>query len=795
NVPVRSTARALPTFNGLTEAEAAGRTARGLANTVKDVSSRSLGDILKANLLTRFNALLGSMLVVILVVGPLQDAIFGLILLANALIGIGQELRAKITLDRLAVLAARQATVVRDGNERKIGVAAVVEGDLVLMESGDEAVVDGILESDEPVELNEALITGESMPVTKNRGAEVLAGSFVSAGRGRYRATRVGEASYARRLTAQARTFQLVRSELMTGINRILRIVTWLVVPTAALLFISQLRASPSLPDAIRGSVAGVITLVPEGLVLLTSASLALAVVRLGRKKVLIQQLPAVEMLARTDVVCMDKTGTLTETESSVETVEALSQSLEWQQALGAVAHSDPNPNPSIRAIASGHPAPQRWMLESTVPFSSSRKWSAFRFTDRGWWVLGAPDVMLAGTGGFERLADRVDKMSAEGRRVIMLARASFDAATQVMSDLEPAALVVLNEAIKPGAAETLKLLVAQGVSVKLLSGDHPATVAAIAARVGLITSGEEIDGKAMQESGPELLALVERTSVFGRISPEQKRDVVSALRAAGHTVAMVGDGVNDVLAMKEADIGIAMGGGSAAARAVAACVLIDGSFAGVPAVLAEGRRVIGNVERLASLFFTKTTYAFLLALAVSLATLPFPFLPRQLTLISAFTIGIPSVYLALAPSFEPSHSGFVRRVMRFALPAGAVAAVATFAAYALAVNEPNVSISEERTVATVVIAAIGLWILARLAQPLTVARRGLIAAMAAGLAIVMLPAPVRLFFDLDFPRPIVAMSAVGIIALAFLSLDLGDRGIAFLGRYCSRRNWGQRPL
>ena len=795
NVPVRSTARALPTFNGLTEAEAAGRTARGLANTVKDVSSRSLGDILKANLLTRFNALLGSMLVVILVVGPLQDAIFGLILLANALIGIGQELRAKITLDRLAVLAARQATVVRDGNERKIGVAAVVEGDLVLMESGDEAVVDGILESDEPVELNEALITGESMPVTKNRGAEVLAGSFVSAGRGRYRATRVGEASYARRLTAQARTFQLVRSELMTGINRILRIVTWLVVPTAALLFISQLRASPSLPDAIRGSVAGVITLVPEGLVLLTSASLALAVVRLGRKKVLIQQLPAVEMLARTDVVCMDKTGTLTETESSVETVEALSQSLEWQQALGAVAHSDPNPNPSIRAIASGHPAPQGWMLESTVPFSSSRKWSAFRFTDRGWWVLGAPDVMLAGTGGFERLADRVDKMSAEGRRVMMLAHASFDAATQVMSDLEPAALVVLNEAIKPGAAETLKLLVAQGVSVKLLSGDHPATVAAIAARVGLITSGEEIDGKAMQESGPELLALVERTSVFGRISPEQKRDVVSALRAAGHTVAMVGDGVNDVLAMKEADIGIAMGGGSAAARAVAACVLIDGSFAGVPAVLAEGRRVIGNVERLASLFFTKTTYAFLLALAVSLATLPFPFLPRQLTLISAFTIGIPSVYLALAPSFEPSHSGFVMRVMRFALPAGAVAAVATFAAYALAVNEPNVSISEERTVATVVIAAIGLWILARLAQPLTVARRGLIAAMAAGLAIVMLPAPVRLFFDLDFPRPIVAMSAVGIIALAFLSLDLGDRGIAFLGRYCSRRNWGQRPL
>ena len=790
-----STARPPATFNGLTEAEAARRTARGLANTVVDVSSRSLGDILKANLLTRFNALLGSMLVVILVVGPLQDAIFGLILFANAMIGIGQELRAKVTLDRLAVLAARQATVVREGTEKRIAVAAVVEGDLVLMESGDEAVVDGILESDEPGELNEALLTGESVPVTKYRGAEVLAGSFVSAGRGTYRATRVGEASYARRLTAQARRFQLVRSELMMGINRILRIVTWLVVPTAVLLVISQLRASPSLPDAIRGSVAGVITLVPEGLVLLTSASLALAVVRLGRKQVLIQQLPAVEMLARTDVVCLDKTGTLTEIENSVETVEALSTTLEWRQALGAIAHADPNPNPSIRAIASGHTAPPGWRLESRVPFSSSRKWSAGRFADRGWWVLGAPDVLLAGTRGFELVADRVDRISAEGRRVILLARADLDAATKVIRSLEPAALVVLHEAIKPGAAETVRLLLQQGITIKLLSGDHPATVAAIAARVGLSTSGDPIDGKAMQESGPDLLALVRHASFFGRVSPEQKRDIVRALRAADHTVAMVGDGVNDVLAMKEADLGIAMGGGSAAARAVAACVLIDGSFAGVPAVLAEGRRVIGNVERLASLFFTKTTYAFLLALSVSLATLPFPFLPRQLTLISAFTIGIPSVYLALAPSFEPSRSGFVRRVMRFAVPAGAVAAVATFAAYALAVNEPNVSISEERTVATVVIAAIGLWILARLAQPLTASRRGLIAAMAAGLAIVMLLAPVRLVFDLDFPRPIVAISAVGIIALAFLSLELGDQAIAFVGRYWGRRNGGRRPL
>jgi cation-transporting P-type ATPase E len=793
SVPTHSTALVLTTSDGLTEAEADRRAARGLANTVVDVSSRSVGDIFKANLLTRFNALLGSLLVVILVVGPLQDAIFGLILLANALIGIGQELRAKLTLDRLTVLAARQATVERDGNERKIGVGAVVEGDLVLLESGDEAAVDGVLESDEPVELNEALLTGESMPVTKKRGAEVLAGSFVSAGRGRYRATRVGEASYARRLTSQARRFQLVRSELMMGINRILRIVTWLIVPTAGLLVISQLRASPSLPDAIRGSVAGVITLVPEGLVLLTSASLALAVIRLGRKNVLIQQLPAVEMLARTDVVCVDKTGTLTETESSVERVEALSQTLDWRPALGAIAHSDLNPNPSIRAIAAGHPAPDGWRVESTLPFSSSRKWSAVRFADQGWWVLGAPDVMLAGTAGFELVADQADRMSAQGKRVILLARADCDTALPAIRELEPAALVLLTEALKPGSAETVSLLLQQGVSIKLLSGDHPATVAAIAARVGLSEVGDPVDGKTMNGSERDLLAVVQRASVFGRVGPEQKRDVVRALRAAGHTVAMVGDGVNDVLAMKEADLGIAMAGGSAAARAVAACVLIDGSFAGVPAVLAEGRRVIGNVERLASLFFTKTTYAFLLALSVSLATLPFPFLPRQLTLVSAFTIGIPSVYLALAPSFEPSRSGFVTRVMRFALPAGAVAAVATFAAYALAVNEPNVTVSEERTVATLVMAAIGLWILARLAQPLSASRRGLVAAMAAGLALVMLLDPIRKLFDLDFPRPIVAMSAIGIVAVAYLSLEAGERMVLLIVRRWQNRGTSSR--
>jgi len=771
---------------GLTEQEARRRADSGLANTIRETTSRSVPDILKANLLTRFNALLGSLFVAILVVGPIQDAVFGLILVANALIGIGQELRAKVTLDRLAILAAPRARVVRDGVARGLQVSEIVVGDLVEVEAGDEIVVDGVVESDEPFELNEALLTGESTPVLKLRGAGVLAGSFVSAGLGRYRATHVGEASYARRLTAEARRFQLVRSELMRGINQILRIVTWVIVPTSIVLAVSQLRANPSLPDAIRGSVAGVITLVPEGLVLLTSASLALAVIRLGRRRVLVQQLPAVEMLARTDVICLDKTGTLTEPESHVERVEPLAAGKDWEDALASISRADPRPNASIRAIATAYRAQTGWLLESMVPFSSARKWSAFMFVGHGWWVLGAPDVLVDQTEQNHSLESNVARMTSAGERVLLLARAENAHAERGLRGLEPAALVVLTEEIKPDAAETLAQLVDQGVAVKLISGDHPSTVARVASRVGL-QSSTAIDGRDLPESESELAKLAASTSTFGRVTPDQKRRLIRALQAGGHTVAMVGDGVNDVLALKEADLGIAMGGGSGAARAVAAVVLMDGSFAGVPAVLAEGRRVIGNVERLASLFFTKTVYAFLLAVSVSVAVVPFPFLPRQLTLISAFTIGIPSVFLALAPSFERSPGNFLGRVMRFAVPAGLVAGAATFAAYALAVNEPNISVSEERTVATIVIAAIGLWILARLARPLTARRRALLVAMTGGLLIAFLLPSLRALLDLDLPRPLVALAAVGIVALAFLGLEVGDRVAALIGSLALR--------
>ena len=761
---------------GLSSLEAADLTRKGLANHVTSRTSRSLAEILKANLLTRFNALLGSLLVVILVVGPLQDAVFGLILVANALIGIAQEFRSKLALDRLALVAAPRALVLRDGEVRNLPASDVVQGDLVQISTGDQVVVDGTLESDEPLEVSEALLSGESTAIAKRRGDELLAGSFVSAGGGRYVATRVGDRSYAQSVVREARRFKMVRSELIGGINAILRVVTWLILPTAALLVYSQLRANPSLADAARSAVAGVITLVPEGLVLLTSASLALAVLRLTRRHVLVQQLPAVEMLARTDVVCLDKTGTLTELEMSVAGIERLTDHADLDAALGAMARVGVEPNFSMRAIANVIPAPPGWTAVESVPFSSSRKWSAARFEGAGWWVVGAPDVVVAGRLD-DNLARRVERLAASGGRVLLLARAALASPEGGIVEPEPVALVSLGERIKPSAAATLKRFRDRGVAIKLISGDHPASVAAIAARVGL-DSTSAVDGRLLPSDAAELLRTLESTAVVGRLTPEQKSAIVKALSSAGHTVAMVGDGVNDVLALKDADIGVAIGGGSPAARAVAACILLDGSFDGLPSVLDEGRRVIGNVERLASLFFTKTVYAFILAIAVGVATLPFPFLPRQLTLISAFTIGIPSVLLALARSFQPTYSGFLRRVVRFALPAGIVAAGATFAAYAMAVKEPNIPINEERTVATIVMAAIGLWVLARLARPLDTARLGLVAAMALALAATLMIPPARQFFELDFPGPIVILAATGIVALALVALEVADRAL-----------------
>jgi len=783
-------ARVQDQLAGLTSAEVAAREAQGQVNRNVASPKRTIGQILRANMCTRFNAILGALLAVIVVIGPYQDALFGVVLVTNTAIGIIQEVRAKRTLDRLSLLATPRAVARRNGDTVELPTERVVVDDVLRLQTGDQVVVDGALIAAEGLELDESLLTGEADPVAKDAGDEVLSGSFVAAGCGWYRATRVGLDAYAARLAREARRFTLVHSELRDGIDRVLRWVTFVMIPTAALLVSSQLIHNKDLADALRGSVAGVGSMIPEGLVLLTSVALAVGVVRLGRRRVLVQELAAIETLARVDVVCLDKTGTLTQGAMTVADVDVLAP-LPVHEALGALAAADPSPNASMRAIAAGYPEVAGWRAEGIVPFSSARKWSAASFGVNGSWYLGAPEIMLAhATNSVEAEAAgaQAAARAAKGQRVLLLARSrgSLDAG-DLAPHLEPAALIALSDPIRSEAAATLDYFSRQGVQLKILSGDDPRTVGAVAAGVGICADAAPIDARFLSQAHDDRLAeAMDRHTVFGRVAPHQKRAMVAALQSRGHVVAMIGDGVNDVLALKEADIGVAIASGSAASRAVAQLVLVDNDFDALPAVVGEGRRVIANIERVASLFLTKTVYATLLALAVGAARLPFPFLPRHLTIVTALTIGTPAFFLALAPNSDRADTGFVRRVLTFAVPAGTVAAAATFLTYALARAE-GVALASARTMATIALFAVAFWVLTVVARPLTFARRALLAGLACSFVCVLASAPLRDLFGLILPA-VGGWTTVALVDLAAIATLEGGWRIARSARFLRSR-------
>ncbi len=767
--------------DGLTSAEAARRRAQGLANDGAEPVSRSVPEILRANVATRFNLILACLLAVILTVGAPQDALFGIVLVTNTLIGIAQELRAKRTLDRLAVLTAPRVRVVRDGSRAEIAVRDLVAGDVVDLRPGDQLVADGVMRDSRSLQADESLLTGESEPVGKQSGEQVLSGSFVVAGSGSYQATGVGAQSYARKLTAQARHYAPAHSELMDGINRILRYVSWAIVPVAILVIVSQLHAHNSLRTALTATVAALVGMVPQGLVLLTSIAFAVAAVTLARHQVLAQQLPAVEGLARVDVVCFDKTGTLTDGAIVFDHLVALPAAVGATGArradggagelagvvLGALAAQE-NPNATLAAIGRAFPPPPGWGPAGGVPLSSTRGWSAASFTWRGTWVLGAPEAVLpAGEHGPRA---RAAALASAGYRVLVLAGADSALEREALPPgLRATALVVLAERVREDAAQTIAYFTRQGVSLKVISGDSPQTVAAVAARAGMTGLADPVDARDLPDDRGELAALVEERTIFGRVTPQGKQAIISALRARGHTVAMTGDGVNDVLALKLADIGIAMGSGSPATRAVAELVLLDSRFATLPAVVAEGRRVTANIERVANLFVTKTVWATLLAVAAGVALLPYPFLPRHLTIIDTLAIGIPSFFLALAPNARRYVPGFAGRVLRFAIPAGAIVAAATMAAY-LAARVSGLPLTGQRTAATVVTLILSLCVLALLAIPLSWPRLVLIGAALAGFVLLFPLAAVRRFYALQPPSGELWVSAV-IAAIAAAAL------------------------
>lgn len=761
--------------SGLTESDVTQRVRAGMVNEVAGRPSRTTAEIIRANLITRFNVLLGALLLIVLIVlREPRDALFGFVLLTNSAIGIVQELRAKRTLDRLELVAVPKVRVIRSGRLREVEVERVVIDDLIDLRPGEQLVVDGVIVASDGLEIDESLLTGESDPVPKRPDDECLSGSFVASGSGRYRATKVGEASYAATLAREAKRFALVRSELREGIDEILRLVSWAVIPMGGLVVWSALRGGGTLMEGLGGAVAAGVAMVPQGLVLLSSIAFAVGVIRLGRRNVLVQELSAIEGLARVDVVCFDKTGTLTQGQLTVEEVIPLDET-DPGPALAALAASDPHPNATLRAIADSFTEPPEWVVGTAMPFSSARKWSGASFDGKGTWVLGAPEIVASGADSAMEVAREA---SARGSRALMVATTDAPLSYgRLPPDLKPVAVVVLADQVRPDAAETLGFFADQGIRIKVLSGDHPDTVGAIARLVGL--DGGVVDARSLPEDGRGLVEEMERGTIFGRVSPRQKREMVRALQARGHIVAMAGDGVNDVLALKDSDIGVAIGGGAPASRAVAQLVLIDGRFDNFPEILGEGRRVTSNIERVANLFITSTVYALGLSLAIVISTLPFPFLARHLTLVGSLTVGIPSFFLALAPSRRRAHPGFVGRVLKFAVPTGLVATMATFAGYWLAALEGS-SIEESRTTATLILAAIGLFALGIVSRPLVPWKKALIGAMAGLLMFSMFTPVVSEFFALDLPRAVVVLSAVGIVAITGTIMVMSLRAIGW---------------
>jgi len=771
------------TIQGLSSNDVAQRISDGRSNDVPNPTSRTISQIIKANVFTPFNLLLGILLVIILAVGEYRDGLFGFVLVGNALIGIVQEIRSKRSLDALAVLNAPQSTVRRDGVDKTIASKDVVLDEIIVLMLGDQIVVDGEVLESSNLEIDESLLTGEAESVDKAKSDTVMSGSFVVAGNGIMRATAVGADSYAFRLSSEARRFSLVKSELRTGINRVIAIVGWMMIPVALMLISSQLATHDGFVAAVQGSVAGLVAMVPEGLVLLTSIAFAVGATRLASKKVLTQELAAIEGLARVDTICLDKTGTLTEGSLSLSTVEHLgnqaASTVDLALVLAAIGATDNHPNPSLAAIVAKYPDGPGWTLSDSIAFSSARKWSAAQFAEHGSWYLGAPDILLdqaVSSATLDSARTRMEHYASQGQRVLLLAASSSGLNGEILPNgLEPIALVVLDEQLREAAPQTIAYFGDQGVAVKVISGDSPVTVGAVATRCGVPGADEPIDARTLPEDQDALADVLEKHSVFGRVTPQQKRSMVHALQSRGHVVAMTGDGVNDTLALKDADVGVAMGSGSAAARAVARFVLLDNDFAVFPSVVNEGRRVIANVERVANLFLTKTFYAVVLAIVVGLGRFPFPFLPRHFTIISALTIGIPGFILALSQNNRRAMSGFLRRVLRFAIPAGVIAAIATLVAY-LIVRNADVPLDQSRTVAVITLFTIAIWVLAILCRPMSWWKYLLIIAMVTAFIGALAIPEMRNYFDLPLPDTRDIASAIGIGVIAAAIIEVGWR-------------------
>jgi cation-transporting ATPase E len=765
-----------PEAFGLTAAEVADRVAAGHINVTPEPPGRSVGQIIVSNVFTVVNAIMLTLFVLVVISGNPEDGLFVGVVVSNAIIGVVQEIRARRELERLQVITEPRATVIRDGAAVEIASDDIVIDEVIELRLGGQVAVDGVVLESTGLRLDESMLTGESLPVSKEVGGEVLSGSFVVAGNGRIRATAVGADSYASTLATEAKHFSAVESQLRQGINKVLRLLTVVIPVAAVFLYFRLLDAEDRWQDALLGTVAASVAMVPDGLVLLTSLSFMAGMLALARRNALAKQLSTVEVLARVDVLCLDKTGTITTGDITFAAAHAAQGRTddEVREALVALATSDRAPNATMAAIAAEVGTDSSWTVDRVEPFDSERKWSAASFVDHGWFYLGAPDFLLASNDPERAL---VEQLSVAGQRLLAVVM-SPNGPDGPDGDRLPAgartlAIIELEDEIRPDAAEILAYFAQQHVALKVISGDNQDTVAAIAKRAGLVVLGEPVDARDLPVDLDDLAAALDGASVFGRVKPQQKQAMVKALQSRGHVVAMTGDGVNDVLALKDADLGISMGSGSEATKAVADLVLTDNAFSSLPTVVNEGRKVINNVERVSNLFITKAAYAVLLTLVVGVLDSPFPFLPRQLTLIGTFSIGVPGFFLAFAPEVDLIRPGFLRRVLRFSIPAGIVAGTATVTAYEMSRRVTDITLEQSRTLATVTLLAIGLVVLAVASRPLRPWKVGLVAAMAAGYVVAFLVPFLRDYFRLEafwdaaWLYSAVAVGAAGVLIVA----------------------------
>ena len=714
---------------GLSLQQVEQRVAQGLVNHHTEVPTKTIPQIIKGNVFTLFNLINVILAVLVLMVGSYKNVLFMGVIICNTLIGTFQEIRAKKTIDRLSLISAPRAKVLRDGVKEQIPVNELVLDDVMVLEAGNQVCSDAVVVSGE-CDVNESLLTGESDPVSKKPGDVLMSGSFIVSGTVHARVEHVGAENYAARISSGAKYIKKPNSEIMNSINLIIKVIGFIIIPLGAILFYKQIFvANQPFDEAIVSTVAAIIGMIPEGLVLLTSVVLAVSVIRLSQHKTLVQELYCIETLARVDVLCLDKTGTITEGDMQVEEVLPLgTASLEQaEQALAALVHSLDDSNPTFYALKDRYGEVEcSWKSTALLPFSSAKKWSGAAFP-QGSFVLGASEFILR--EGYEAIRPTVEQYSAQGSRVLLLARSSAAfRGKELPGQLEPMALILIGDKIRPEARKTLEYFDDQGVDLKIISGDNAVTVANIAKRAGLKEADRFIDASTLQTE-EEVKAAAEQYSVFGRVTPQQKLQLVQALKEKKHTVAMTGDGVNDVLALKEADCSIAMASGSDAARNVSQLVLLDSNFASMPKIVAEGRRSINNIQRSSSLFLVKTIFSVILGLIFVFINHPYPFEPIQLTLINAVTIGIPSFFLALEPNKERIQGRFIYNVIRKSIPGALVVVLGVIASVVIG-DYMQLTGDQISTVAALVTATAGFCVLYRVCKPFQLWRRLLFGAL-----------------------------------------------------------------